>query len=254
MKSRLLSTVLAVAGVGMFAFSYDAQAAPVITVQSSGTTPFAVFNVGTATNAQYLAGPSTGNPISTSTSTNPGFDDITSIVFSGGSPLSGVYAGSTSAIADSPFTLGTFTGPQGSGSCIVTCAEYLAAQPGGSVTINFSSPQTTLDMLWGTADVATGYNIVTGGGNTISGATINSLLGNPGSGTVNAAVEITGLNSFTSLTFSDTTGNSPAFEFDIGEAATPLPATLPLFAGGLAFVGYLAKRRKQNVKQAFAAA
>jgi hypothetical protein len=25
---------------------------------------------------------------------------------------------------------------------------------------------------------------------------------------------------------------------------TPLPATLPLFAGGLGFVGYLAKRRK----------
>jgi hypothetical protein len=30
--------------------------------------------------------------------------------------------------------------------------------------------------------------------------------------------------------------------------ATPLPATLPLFAGGLGFVGYLAKRRKQNAK------
>jgi hypothetical protein len=35
---------------------------------------------------------------------------------------------------------------------------------------------------------------------------------------------------------------------------TPLPATLPLFAGGLGFVGYLAKRRKQNAKQAPAAA
>jgi hypothetical protein len=36
--------------------------------------------------------------------------------------------------------------------------------------------------------------------------------------------------------------------------ATPLPATLPLFAGGLGFVGYLTKRRKQNAKQALAAA
>jgi hypothetical protein len=36
--------------------------------------------------------------------------------------------------------------------------------------------------------------------------------------------------------------------------ATPLPATLPLFAGGLGFVGYLAKRRKRNAKQALAAA
>jgi hypothetical protein len=33
-------------------------------------------------------------------------------------------------------------------------------------------------------------------------------------------------------------------------STTPLPATLPLFAGGLGFVGYLAKRRKQNAKQA----
>jgi hypothetical protein len=37
-------------------------------------------------------------------------------------------------------------------------------------------------------------------------------------------------------------------------SATPLPTTLPLFAGGLGFVGYLAKRRKQSVKQALAAA
>ena len=254
MKLRLLSTALAIAGAGLFAFPYDANAAPVITVQSSGTAPFTVFNVGTATNTQYLAGPSAGSPISTSTITSPGFDDITSISFSAGSPLTGVYAGSTGSVADSPFTLGTFAGPQGSASCVVSCAEYFAAQPGGSVTIDFSTPQTTLDMLWGTVDVATGYNIVTGGGNTINGATINSLLGNPSSGTVNAAVEITGLNPFSSLTFSDTTGNSPAFEFDIGEAATPLPATLPLFAGGLGFVGYLAKRRKQNAKQALAVA
>jgi hypothetical protein len=37
-------------------------------------------------------------------------------------------------------------------------------------------------------------------------------------------------------------------------SATPIPATLPLFAGGLGFVGYLAKRRKQNGEQARAVA
>ena len=31
-------------------------------------------------------------------------------------------------------------------------------------------------------------------------------------------------------------------------SGTPLPATLPLFAGGLGFVGYLARRRKQRAK------
>jgi hypothetical protein len=36
-------------------------------------------------------------------------------------------------------------------------------------------------------------------------------------------------------------------------SATPLPATLPLFAGGLGFVGYLAKRRRKNAAPALAA-
>ena len=37
-------------------------------------------------------------------------------------------------------------------------------------------------------------------------------------------------------------------------AATPLPAALPLFVGGVGFVGYLARRRKQSDKRALAAA
>jgi len=36
--------------------------------------------------------------------------------------------------------------------------------------------------------------------------------------------------------------------------ATPLPTALPLFAGGLGFIGYLSKRRKRNGKQALATA
>ena len=36
--------------------------------------------------------------------------------------------------------------------------------------------------------------------------------------------------------------------------ATPLPATLPLFAGGLGFVGYLSGREKRKTGQALAAA
>ena len=40
---------------------------------------------------------------------------------------------------------------------------------------------------------------------------------------------------------------SGTVEFAIAE--TPLPATLPLFAGGLGFVGYLAKRRKERMQR-----
>jgi hypothetical protein len=32
---------------------------------------------------------------------------------------------------------------------------------------------------------------------------------------------------------------------DVGVSATPLPATLPLFAGGLGLLGYLSRRRRQ---------
>jgi hypothetical protein len=78
---------------------------------------------------------------------------------------------------------------------------------------------------------------------------------------------ISGSSLFDTMTFDDTTlaalGLTPGtytyflngedtFQINIG--TTPLPATLPLFAGGLSFVGFLAKRRKQNAKPAIAAA
>jgi hypothetical protein len=37
-------------------------------------------------------------------------------------------------------------------------------------------------------------------------------------------------------------------------AATPLPAALPLFAGGLGMVGFLARRKKRNAQSELAAA
>ncbi len=39
-------------------------------------------------------------------------------------------------------------------------------------------------------------------------------------------------------------GMDTTFDFE-AETATPLPATLPLFAGGLGFVGYLTRRKKR---------
>jgi hypothetical protein len=73
------------------------------------------------------------------------------------------------------------------------------------------------------------------------------------------------INSGIALAFEDLLGGSQNSDFDyndfdavitgiIDPTPTPLPATLPLFAGGLGFVGYLAKRRKHNKKQAVAVA
>ena len=40
----------------------------------------------------------------------------------------------------------------------------------------------------------------------------------------------------------------------LAPSATPLPGALPLFAGGLGFVGFLLRRRKRTDAAAFAAA
>jgi hypothetical protein len=55
--------------------------------------------------------------------------------------------------------------------------------------------------------------------------------------------------------FSNDLGSSGGgnFDFLVMPVATPIGSTLPLFAGGLGFVGYLTRRRKKNSTQALAA-
>ena len=226
MKRTLIATI--------FSLMSTVAMAETITVQGSGTSPFSGYSVGTT--------PTTGFQNSTTIS-NPGFDNISSITFSGAG--TGVYAGSVLDVASSPYTLGTFAT-----AICSSCSEYFSVEPGGSITITFNTPQTSLDVIWGTVDVAPGYNLVTtNNGQTIDGATINSLLGNPSSGSVNSAIEAVGLEAFTSVTFQDTTNNVPAFEFDIGATPpitqSPLPGTLPLFATGLVALGLWQHRRKK---------
>jgi hypothetical protein len=56
---------------------------------------------------------------------------------------------------------------------------------------------------------------------------------------------LTSSGALTSLTLSSPTGFSQLKQFEIsGLTATPLPAALPLFAGGLGLMGFLARRRK----------
>lgn len=207
-------------------------ASPLISAQLTGPS-FGVLNLGTALSAGFQ---------SSSTIMNPTFD-IASIAFSGGSSsggtqtASGLYAGNTANVATSPFP----TGLPGN-----SLQNYLVAQAkGGTVTVTYNSWQTSVDILWGTADYASGYNLVTGNGDQITGADILAAAGLPSSdtGKYNIAVEITALQPFESLTFSDSTSKS-AFEFAVGEV--PEPGTLALMSIGLAALGWMVQRRRQS--------
>ena len=224
------------------------------------------MNLGTNATAGYV-----GDANSTITKIlDSSFDHISSITFNGGSGNgSGIYSGST-ANAASPFNVGL--------ECTSNCSEenYLVAEAAttfgdrsvpGSVTVDFSTEQQTLDLLWGTVDTAKNYNDITFyncssnfhvctevANSSIDGSDIgalNSQIEN-NSGDYNAWVTISNLDNsnadFNQVVFSDGTG-SPAFEFAIGDdppAPVPEPGSFAVFVAGLAaLVGFAAIRRRK---------
>ena len=134
---------------------------------------------------------------------------------------------------------------------------------GGFAIYNFPTPLTTFSFLWGSPD---SYNTIQ----------FFALAGGAGSGSPIATIGGTNGNSFTGsnlanccgsgfdlVSFLATGGTIGSIELtDSGEAAfeysnvatTPLPAALPLFAGGLGLMGLLGGRRKRKSKASLAAA
>ena len=144
-----------------------------------------------------------------------------------------------------------------------------------TLTATSDTDSTPLSMYNGTGTITlSSAPSATGQTNYTTAAVTFLIDGESFSGTANGVQFLNG--NFRNASFSEQIGTSP-FQFDLQTsslyafyydnelqeasgtitsslATTPLPATLPLFAGGLGFVGYLTRRRKRGSKPALAVA
>jgi hypothetical protein len=169
-------------------------------------------------------------------------------VFAGGASTgpgtptpSGVYAGSVKNNFTEPFLVNGINPSLANASETMT-SKYLAAQPGGSVTVTYSAPQTSLAILWGSIDGSDSMNLLTDNGTpalAINGATVCADLGLVCTGAFNAEIDITGIPSFTMFTVTDAAGQLSAFEFVPGTQLTAIaePASLAILGAMLASFG-----------------
>jgi hypothetical protein len=189
---------------------------------------------------------------------------ITSQTFTGNAPVEGTPTPASSS--GSPTFVQSVTGsipnvelsPYAFNSNGTANAPYSVISPGsvgaGDAIYNIGN-SSTFTLLWGSPDT---YNVVqfysgaNGTGSLLSttGASTNSYIGSDLACYTTTCTQTL----FDLVTFTYDSGNIGSVKlidtgqaaFEYGIAATPLPAALPLFAGGLGFLGYLTRRRKKH--------
>jgi hypothetical protein len=173
--------------------------------------------------------------------------------------------GSLTNIYRSPFENVSTGSPNlnGNGGYVLTgynSLPYTSIEANATATYTFASLATSLSLLWGSPD---SYNYIAFySGPNGTGSEEGMIAGNAlllqtyghdqvtltldGETFDSVVLSSIGSNAFEFANLQGMGGSPNANPFDI-PLATPLPAALPLFVGGLGIVGFLARSRKRNV-------
>lgn len=132
---------------------------------------------------------------------------------------------------------------------------YVLSQSGvgaGTATYDIAGGSTNFSLLWGSPDTYNSIKFCTGldGGGTC--VTISPTVGGTFSATSSGydLIDFTSDVAFNSVILADS--GQAAFEWS-NVTVTPLPAALPLFAGGLGLLGFLGRKKRRAAVSALGA-
>ena len=160
-----------------------------------------------------------------------------------GFTIDGITWNGTDAATAKGTTPNISAAPLGMGTDTTTGTTYMSVEGGGVETATWATTQTSLSIYWGSID-GNGGNLnsisISMGAYTLTGMQL-AMMGADGSGNQtdplgNQLITITGLDAFTTASFSSTAN---AFEFSLG-SGVPEPSTWAMMAIGFFGLGYAA--------------